>query len=449
MTAGILVAVAGALVIAAAKPAPPPAAPGPTPATPREAFDRGRTAFVRAEYGRAIEILHPLLYPELLLDSEGEIVQAHRMLGVSYLFENKPDDARREFHKLLALRPDYRFDPLLDPQRVVDFFNGVLRDAQAEIAVMEARRRQREQALAARREREAKLSLQPPTVLRYERHSYVVNFIPFGAGQFQNGQPRKGWTFLGVESALAAVSVGAFVTNFALYGVEPRRKCRMMQPPDAGGLPTPCPPDQIDHTEEDRSRLLLRVQVVSGGLFFAVALWGVIDAIRHYQREVRLTDSSPRAVAGDRASSARADGHRRGVDVLTEAFQGACMATLKIQLAGKPAEDLPDPQEAHLAGRSEEADVTLPDLRLADSHAHIHFDGRDFNIATTERDAEVAVNGRKRAKHRLAHEDRIRLGASEIEFSLYDEPVADPRTRRPPTMAELSSYKKLLEFSQR
>jgi len=91
------------------------------PGTPaaRDAFDRGRTAFGRAEYARAIEILHPLLYPEVILDSEGEVVQARRMLGVAYLFENKPEDARREFHKLLELRPDYRFDPLLDPQRVV------------------------------------------------------------------------------------------------------------------------------------------------------------------------------------------------------------------------------------------------------------------------------------------------------------------------------------------
>src|SRR4029079_2714057 len=88
------------------------------PGTPaaRDAFDRGRTAFGRAEYARAIEILHPLLYPEVIRDSEGEVVQARRMLGVAYLFENKPEDARREFHKLLELRPDYRFDPLLDPQ---------------------------------------------------------------------------------------------------------------------------------------------------------------------------------------------------------------------------------------------------------------------------------------------------------------------------------------------
>ena len=98
-------------------------------------------------------------------------------------------------------------------------------------------------------------------------------------------------------------------------------------------------------------------------------------------------------------------------------------------------------------GRSEEVDVSLPDPLLAESHAFIHFDGRDFNIATTERDAELFVNGRKRNKHRLAHEDRIRLGMAELEFSLYDEPVTDETAAR--TLAELNSYKKLFEFSQK
>ena len=90
----------------------------------------------------------------MLLDSEGEVVQARRMLGVAYLFENKPDEARREFRKLLELRPDYRFDPLLDPQRVVDFFNGVLKEEETTIAEMEARRHEREKAIAAQRQRE-------------------------------------------------------------------------------------------------------------------------------------------------------------------------------------------------------------------------------------------------------------------------------------------------------
>src|SRR5438876_7762108 len=149
MTVATLAALAGALIAVG------PTTPVPSQPAAREAFDRGRTAFGRAEYQRAIEILYPLLYPEVLLDSEGEVVQAHRMLGVAYLFENQPDGARREFRKLLELRPDYRFDPLLDPQRVVDFFNGVLKEEQAAIEAIEAKRHQREQEQAARRQRDA------------------------------------------------------------------------------------------------------------------------------------------------------------------------------------------------------------------------------------------------------------------------------------------------------
>ncbi len=62
------------------------------------------------------------------------MVQAHRMLGVAYLYANRAADARREFHKLLELRPDYRFDPLMDPQPVVDAFNAVVKEEEAEIA---------------------------------------------------------------------------------------------------------------------------------------------------------------------------------------------------------------------------------------------------------------------------------------------------------------------------
>jgi transcriptional regulator with GAF, ATPase, and Fis domain len=123
------------------------------------------------------------------------------------------------------------------------------------------------------------------------------------------------------------------------------------------------------------------------------------------------------------------------------------MATLRMQTPGKGVKVYHIYKKITSLGRSDEADITLPDPLLAESHAHIHFDGRDFNIATTERDAELYVNGRKRNKHRLTHEDRIRLGVIELEFSLYDEPVTDESAAR--TMAELNSYKKLLEFSQK
>jgi transcriptional regulator with GAF, ATPase, and Fis domain len=122
------------------------------------------------------------------------------------------------------------------------------------------------------------------------------------------------------------------------------------------------------------------------------------------------------------------------------------MATLKIQVPGSGTKVYHIYKKLTSLGRSDECDVVLPDPLLADSHAHIHFDGRDFNIALLDRDAEVFVNGRKRKKHRLAQDDRVRLGTIEMEFSLFDQPVTDETAAK--TMAELDSYKKLFDFSQ-
>ena len=175
MSIGLLAALWSALLVAA--PAHPPEAR----TTSHEAFDRGRTAFGRAEYKRAIDLLHPLLYPEVLLDSEGEVVQAHRMLGVSYLFSGRSDEAKREFHKLLELRPDYRFDPLLDPQQVVDAFNAVVKEEESEIVSIEARAsgatRRSPPACSARR-----ASNRPP------RRSSVTNAIPICSTSSPSGR---------------------------------------------------------------------------------------------------------------------------------------------------------------------------------------------------------------------------------------------------------------------
>lgn len=257
-------------------------------------FDRGKTAFGRAEYTRAIEILRPLLYPDIRLDSEGDVVQAHRMLGVAHLFENQPDEAKREFRKLLELRPDYHFDPLLDPPRVVEFFNGVRREEEREIVALEAARKKRDADLAARRQQEAdaRCAAQARLVIQ-KNNSYAVNYVPFGAGQFQNGERGKGWAFFGVEAALGAVSLGAFVTNFAVFGASHQRRCLDPMTTGSGdttGMARNCM--NIDHSEEDLSRNLLRLQLVSGGLFFVTAAWGIIDALQNFKPAVS-TDTEP------------------------------------------------------------------------------------------------------------------------------------------------------------
>lgn len=267
-------------------------------AAPTVELERGRAAYARGEWSRTIELVRPLLYPELRLETEGQVAEAHRMLGVAYLFEKQNEPARQEFRKLLQLRPDYRFDALLDPPQVVDFFNGILRESEAELAEVQARRRQEE--LQRRREADALARAKAgPTVVekRLVRNSFAVNFIPFGAGQFQNGQRGKGWGFLLGEAALAATSVGALTANFALYGFSYRLPCRTPDDPSAGGC-------TIDRSAQQRSETLIKVQVVSGALFFAAAAWGIADAILNFRPETPMARVQPTPFLLDRGLGA-------------------------------------------------------------------------------------------------------------------------------------------------
>ena len=124
------------------------------------------------------------------------------------------------------------------------------------------------------------------------------------------------------------------------------------------------------------------------------------------------------------------------------------MPSLRVQIPGK------GPTVYHLykkitsLGSSGECDVVLPDPLVPESFAHIHFDGQVYTIATASRRHEVSINGKKRKKHRLTHEDRIVIGPIELRFQLVDDaPVAEADAAE--TIADLDAYQKLYDFSAR
>ena len=412
----------------------------------REAFDRGRTAFGRAEYQRAIDILHPLLYPEVVLDSEGEVVQAHRMLGVALPVR---ESARRGAPRVPQAAGAAPRLPLRSAARPAAGGRLLQRRAQGggERRSRSSRRgaSKRETELAARRleTRPAGRASRPSS--RYEQHSFAINFIPFGAGQFQNGERRKGWVFLGIETRWPrSRSARSRPTSRSTASADPR--AAWMRRPAARPAVPQCMNDRSLGGGHRRATLL-GVQLVSGGLFFAVAVWGVVDAIRNFQPEVRSSAGTAGARVGARRATARLTrvfdprGRRPPPGRFAER-KPATMATLKC-VPGKGAKVYHIYKKITSLGRSEEADMMLPDPMLAESHAHIHFDGRDFNIATTERDAELFVNGRKRNKHRLAHEDRVRLGMRRARV-LALRRAGHRRVRRRKYHGRANSYKKLL-----
>ncbi len=95
-------------------------------------------------------------------------------------------------------------------------------------------------------------------------------------------------------------------------------------------------------------------------------------------------------------------------------------------------------------GSAAECDISIQGAGLADSHAHIHFDGRSFNISSMNKNQVVVVNDHEVKAGRLGHGDRIHLGEAELTFMLYDEP---PDQQGDIEAARLEAYRKMLAFS--
>src|SRR3954470_4290191 len=93
-------------------------------------------------------------------------------------------------------------------------------------------------------------------------------------------------------------------------------------------------------------------------------------------------------------------------------------------------------------GRALGNDVAVATSAIAETHAQVLFDGRDFNLEEVDKGGEILINGKKKRRARLVHNDRITLGDAELQFSIFDEPSARPApttTSSPSATAETSA----------
>jgi transcriptional regulator with GAF, ATPase, and Fis domain len=101
-------------------------------------------------------------------------------------------------------------------------------------------------------------------------------------------------------------------------------------------------------------------------------------------------------------------------------------------------------------GRAGGNDVGLDDPSIADYHAQIVFDGRDFNLSEVDRDGDIGINGKKKRRAKLFHNDRLQLGGLELSFSVYDEATSvGDDADEPDDAGEIAGLRKLYDFSQR
>jgi tetratricopeptide (TPR) repeat protein len=240
---------------------------------------RAKDRFEFGAYADAAGALRHLLRGEPDL-SDDEAVDAYRMLGISEYHLGDLPQARAAFVNLLSYDPDYTLDPFLVPPPIVEYFDRVKREHEPALAPLRERRRalRKQQRLADDAKRrllaeEAARTGPPTKVVRVQERLYLFNWMPLGAGQFQNGQRAKGTAIAAGQIATGLVNIAAILVHNQL-AEDRTRTCFSGQP----GCSKP------PYTDSDR-QLLGRVEAVkyvSAAFFWALYGYGVYDAHRHF-----------------------------------------------------------------------------------------------------------------------------------------------------------------------
>ncbi len=226
-------------------------------AVPSQDLERAREAFRAGQFALALPLYNALLYPEPQLASRDDLASAYVSLGVCRFIAGDIEGAKREFREALRQDPNQQIDAtIVSNHGAIELFD------QTKIEIATAADREREKLRAA-----AELERQRQIVANSKivtAHQYALNFVPFGAGQFQNRDYLKGALIAGGEVATAATSV-------AIWGLLVNRY----------GLTN----NHVPLADGPHVRLLQQVEIGAGIGFFAIYGYGVIDALLHYKSE--------------------------------------------------------------------------------------------------------------------------------------------------------------------
>ncbi len=235
----------------------------PARAAPSGDLVRAREAFQRGDYATAIPLLSVLLYPTPKLSSRAELSEAHLLLGVAHFETGNTDEAKAEFDRALRQDADLELDPMFVSRKAVNFFEKEKADFKRRAAAEDEKRRLAEERDAYRRALES--------LIVVEKRPYYVNFIPFGAGQFQNGNNGKGVFFSAAESVTGGVSLLIFGYHAVKYGF--------------GG--------KVPRDEAGTVRRMQQIQIGAGIACLGFMAWGIVDSLMHYQGDTqRKADES-------------------------------------------------------------------------------------------------------------------------------------------------------------
>ncbi len=262
--------------------------PGAARADGRAEIEKARAAYLARNYAEGETRLRALVDPKTGLKEPGLVTQARMYLGAVLLAQGHRDQATELFEKLILEDPAFEPDPLSFPGDVINTFFDVraqlqerIRSAAQNAARLEAERRVK--AEDERRRQEAWLANVKRLAQEEKitvRNSRLVALLPFGAGQFQNGDKILGWTLLASEASLV-VGMGVTVPLFA-YAQD-----RAGEEQRAGDL------DRKAQLYKDRAENIRIVNLSFAGALLAIAVSGIVQANLAYVPETMETKKRP------------------------------------------------------------------------------------------------------------------------------------------------------------
>jgi hypothetical protein len=227
--------------------------------------------------------------------------QRVRLWEISALSSFNLGDAKSAqvaFLQLLRVNPDHILDPFAVPPTAIKLFEQVrkenadalnlvrqqiaLRIEQEKRAKAELEKLRLEQE--ERRRRTESLSNEM-TVRTIEKRSMLVNFIPFGAGQFQQDRPGWGAAFAATEALMAVLSIVSFFAIESLFEDVTYRWTDRLTVDSAGGV-FELTVRQIPAERRTERDVWTGLKYGTGIAFYALWAIGVGDAIWHHEAEV-------------------------------------------------------------------------------------------------------------------------------------------------------------------
>jgi tetratricopeptide (TPR) repeat protein len=231
-------------------------------ASPAQELNAARDAFGKHDYGAAYPVLNALVHPTVRLARPDDLVEAYAMLGSCLVELGRPDDAVTEFVQLLQLQPERQLTSGFYSDPEIKVFDDTKAKILAENKAIEDAKKLADLAAAVEKLKSSQNFI--------EVHPYSRNFVPFGAGQFQNHTPIRGILFASTEAVTLATSVGTWYYLVNRFGFN----AKLDRATDTATF----------HTVQRLEQL----EIGTGVAFLALYAGGIIDSLLHYQPRQRL-----------------------------------------------------------------------------------------------------------------------------------------------------------------